>query len=109
MLLCRGPGRSRKGFDVVCGPCTANGINGATVDGRISTAIAERCVLHDRAVDTPTLSPECQQPSHQSVNNPLTRVSTTLQSQSQTVFSDRPIANPRTPSFWWIAVELEGC
>jgi len=39
----------------------------AAFDGGISNEANKRFVLHDREIDTPTLSPECQQPSHQSV------------------------------------------
>jgi len=51
----------------------ANWTTEAAFDDGISTEATERFVLHDRAIDTPTLSPECQQPSHQSVENPPTR------------------------------------
>ena len=33
-----------------------------------------RLVLHVRGIDTPTLSPKCSQPSHQSVKNPPIRI-----------------------------------
>jgi len=46
-------------------------VNAAAIDGGISTVMAERCVLHVHEIDTPTLSPKCQQPSHQSLKNPL--------------------------------------
>ena len=45
----------------------------AAFDNGISTEANKRFVLHDREIDTPTLSPECQQPSHESVKNPPTR------------------------------------
>ncbi len=64
------PGRSRQGLNVVLGPRTANRVTSTTPDDGISTEANERFVLHDREIDTPTLSPECQQPCHQSVKNP---------------------------------------
>src|SRR5665811_941836 len=42
-----------------------------------------------------TLSPECQQPSHQSVSNPLTRVSATLSPECQQP-SHQSVSNPLT-------------
>ena len=70
MFLCLGSGRPRQGLNVVLGPRTANRVTSTTPDDGISTEANERFVLHDREIDTPTLSPECQQPSHQSVKNP---------------------------------------
>ncbi len=64
------PGRSRLGLNVALGPRSANRVTSTTPDDGISTEPNERFVLHDREIDTPTLSPECQQPCHQSVKNP---------------------------------------
>ena len=74
MFLCLGSGRPRQGLNVVLGPRSANRVTSTTPDDGISTEANERFVLHDREIDTPTLSPECQQPSHQSVKNPPIRI-----------------------------------
>ena len=60
LVLGLGSGRSRQGLNVVLGPRTANRVTSTTPDDGISTGANERFVLHDREVDTPTLSPECQ-------------------------------------------------
>ena len=54
------PGRPRQGLNVVLGPRSANRVTSTTPDDGISTEANERFVLHDREIDTPTLSPECQ-------------------------------------------------
>ncbi|RLE14656.1 MAG: hypothetical protein DRJ28_05380 [Actinobacteria bacterium] len=73
IVLWLGPGRSREGLDGLSGPQAANWMNKIAVDDRISTEANERFLVHIQGIDPPTLSPKCQQPSHQSV----TRVSRT--------------------------------
>jgi len=36
----------------------------AVIEDGISAGASDRFILHDREVDTPTLSRECQEPSH---------------------------------------------
>jgi len=67
LSLWLGPERSRESLDGLCGHRAANWMNQVAFDDRISTSATGRSLLHDRAIDTPTLSPECHQPSHQSV------------------------------------------
>ncbi len=68
MVLYLSSGRFRQGPIAVFGPRTVSGNNAAGFEDRISTVIDERCVLHVHELNTPTLSPKCQQPSHQSVS-----------------------------------------
>jgi hypothetical protein len=72
MVLCLGSGGSSQAPDGSFRPGMANWMNEAAIDGRISIEPNQRSVLHDREIDTPTLSPECSQPSPQSVKNPPT-------------------------------------
>jgi hypothetical protein len=73
MVLYLSPVRFRLELDVVFGVPTVSESNIAATECRVSTEADECFGLHDRAIDTPTLSPECQQPSHQSVKNPPPR------------------------------------
>ena len=66
IVLWQGPERSRKGLDCLVDRRAAHWMNEAAFDNGISTEANKRFVLHDREIDTPTLSSECQQPSHQS-------------------------------------------
>ncbi|MFV1962423.1 MAG: hypothetical protein ACC658_11395 [Acidimicrobiia bacterium] len=74
IVLCPGPVRSRLRVDALFEPRTANRINETAFHGEISTEANGRFVLHDRGIDTPTLSPESSQPSHQSLKNPPIRI-----------------------------------
>jgi hypothetical protein len=69
LVLCLNTGYCSRSLNVVLGPGSADRINEAVFDGGNSTEASERLVLHDRAVDTPALSPECSQPFPQSVRN----------------------------------------
>jgi len=91
------PDRSTQPLNNISGQRTANSINEAAIDCEISTVINERFVLHVHEIDTPTLSSKYQQPSHQSTNNPLTKVSTALSPEfhSQRLHRENPYV-PRT-------------
>mgnify|MGYP001813980489 CR=1 FL=1 len=60
MVLGLQSGRLGQGLNVVLGPRSANRVTSTTPDYGLSTEANERFVLHDREIDTPTLSPECQ-------------------------------------------------
>jgi len=72
MVLCLSPGRSGQGLDVFFGPYTANGNNETAFDGRIPTEANESSLLHVQGIDSPTLSPECQEPSNRFRNRATT-------------------------------------
>ena len=59
---------------VVFGPAPTAEPTEIGTSGRISTGTDDDCACHIRKTDTTTLSPECQQPSHQSVRNPVNPV-----------------------------------
>ena len=60
---------------VVSGPATTSDAIRIAASGRVSTATdaSGRCRVH--GIDVTALSPKCQQPSRQSVKNPVIRVS----------------------------------
>jgi len=65
-----------RGVDRRCamaGPPQPAGHDQIAINGRLPVVADARVALHIHEIDTPTLSPECQQPSHQSVNSPPTR------------------------------------
>lgn len=67
MVLCIDFDRSRPSLEVSAGPQSSNRTSDAAFKSENSIVIDEGVVLHDREVDTTTLSPECHQPCHQSV------------------------------------------
>jgi len=60
---------------VVLKPAPSGDAIEIAVSGPVSTATVAGCGGHFYEIDATTLSPECQQPSHQSVKNPVVRVS----------------------------------
>ena len=60
---------------VVSGPATTSDAIRMAASGRVSTATDAGGRCHVDEIDVTTLSAKCQQPSHQSVKNPVIRVS----------------------------------
>ena len=63
------------GVSVVSGPATTSDGIRIAASGRVSTATDAGGRCHVDEIDVTTLSAKCQQPSHQSVKNPVIRVS----------------------------------
>ncbi len=59
-VLCLGSSQSRQKLNVVFEPGTSDSNGETLLAGGSCTVFSEHFVLHDREIDTPTLSPECQ-------------------------------------------------
>ena len=60
MVLCLGSSQSRQKLNVVFEPGTSDRNSETLLACESCTVFSEHFVLHDREIDTPTLSPECQ-------------------------------------------------
>jgi len=59
-VLCLGSRQSRQKLNAVFEPGTSDRNSETLLTGESCTALSEHFVLHDREIDLPTLSPECQ-------------------------------------------------
>jgi hypothetical protein len=59
-VLCLGSSQSRQKLNVAFQPGTSDRNSETLLAGESCTVFSEHFVLHDREIDPPTLSPECQ-------------------------------------------------